>query len=185
MSLINTTADGFVDAQYTVIDAEFYDFTHNLLSDTETIAFGRNTFEMFQERWPSRLVNVATPDWQIKMARALNDKPKVVYSSTLRMTTWKNSTIIPQINIEHINTYKQKTKGGLLTIGSPNLVASLTKMNLIDEYYVCIHPLIAGASNTGIRLFDKINLESSRPLKYVDGIQLKSGVHIMHYQSVY
>ena len=45
MSLINTTPDGFVDGKYAIIDAEFYEFTHGLLSDTRTVAFGCNTFE--------------------------------------------------------------------------------------------------------------------------------------------
>ena len=31
MSLINSTPDGFVDSQYTIVDAEYYEFTHSLL----------------------------------------------------------------------------------------------------------------------------------------------------------
>jgi hypothetical protein len=57
-------------------------------------------------------------------------------------------------------------------------------MNLIDDYYFFILPLIAGAGKGGTRLFDKINLDTGRPLKYVDSKQLRSGVHIIHYQSV-
>ena len=94
MSLINTTPDGFADSQYVIIDAEYYEFTHGLLADTRTIAFGRKTFELFQDRWPPRLENKDTPEWQAKMARKLNDKQKVVFSSTMRSTTWNNSTII-------------------------------------------------------------------------------------------
>ena len=182
MSLINTTPDGFVDARYVTPDIEFFEFTHGLLADTRTVAFGRNTFEQFQNIWPSRLEKENATEWQMKMARALTNIPKVVYSSTLKTTTWNNSTIVQKMDAEHIKSYKQEGKGGLLTLGSPSLVAALTGMKLIDDYYFCIEPLIAGKDD--VRLFDKMKLDTSRTLKYVDSTQLKSGVHIIHYQRV-
>lgn len=48
ISLINTSPDGFVDAQYAIIDAEYFEFIHGLLSATKTVAFGRTSFELFQ-----------------------------------------------------------------------------------------------------------------------------------------
>jgi len=182
MSLINTTPDGFADGKYAVIDAEFYEFTHGLLSDTSTVAFGRNTFELFQNRWPPILEQGNAPAWQARMARALNDKHKAVYSSTLKTAIWNNSSIVQKVDAGQINAYKQEGKEGLLTLGSPGLVSALTEMKLIDDYYFCIQPLIAGSG--GVRLFDKMNLDMSSPLNYVDSKQLKSGVHIIHYQSV-
>jgi dihydrofolate reductase len=58
--------------------------------------------------------------------------------------------------------------------------AALTEMKLIDDYYFCIQPLIAG---DGERLFDRMNPGMTRLLKYVNSTHLKSGVHIIHYQS--
>jgi dihydrofolate reductase len=83
------------------------------------------------------------------------------------------------VDAGQINTYKQKGQKGLLTIGSLGLVASLTDMDLVDDYYFCFQPLIAG--NGDSRLFDKFNLNDTRPLKYEDSRQLKNGVHIIHY----
>jgi dihydrofolate reductase len=179
ISLINTTPDGFVDGRYAIPDADFFDFTHDLLADTRTLALGRNTFEMFQAAWPTRLENA--PEHQMKMARALDVIPKTVFSSTLKTTTWNNSTIAQKIDAEHINSYKHEDKGGLLTFASLHLVAALTEMRLIDDYYFCILPLIAGKGD--LRLFDKLNLDTSLALEYVDSKQLRSGVHIIHYRS--
>lgn len=180
ISSINITPDGFADGQYTIADAGFFEFTYGLLAQTNTVAMGRNSFELLQSLWPARLENENTPGWQRKMAKALNDIPKVVFSSTLKSTAWNNSTIIPEIDAGYINSYKQEAKKGLLTIASPSLVAALTGMNLIDDYYFFIQPLIAGKG--GVRLFDKLKLDAPLPLKYVDSAQLKSGVHIIHYQ---
>jgi dihydrofolate reductase len=182
MSLINITTDGFVDGKYAITDAEFFKFSHRLLSDTSTVAFGRNTFELFQDRWQSILEKDTEPEWRVGMAKALNDKHKTVFSSTLKTTTWNNSTILPKVDAAHINSYKQEGFGGLLTLGSLGLVAVLTEMNLIDDYYFCIQPLIAGK---GERLFGMTNLTTTHPLKYVTSEQLKSGVHIIHYQRIH
>lgn len=182
MSLVNTTPDGIVDGKYAVIDAEFYEFTHGLLSDIRTVAFGRNTFELFQNRWPPVMEDERAPEWKVRMAKVLTDKHKAVYSSSLKTTTWNNASIVQKVDTGHINAYKQKGEEGLLTLGSLGLVAALTEMKLIDDYYFCIQPLIAGSG--GERLFDKMNLNTRQSLKYVDSKQLKSGVHIIHYQSV-
>jgi dihydrofolate reductase len=180
MSLINITTDGFTDGKYALIDPEFFEFSHGLLSDATTVAFGRNTFELFQDRWPPILEKENEPGWRVGMARVLNDKHKAVYSSTLKTTTWNNSTILQKVDAGQINSYKQEGKGGLLTLGSLGLVATLTAMNLIDDYYFCIQPLIAG---DGERLFDILTLDKAHPLQYIESKQLKSGVHILHYQS--
>jgi dihydrofolate reductase len=181
MSLINTTTNGFADSQYVIIDAEYYEYIHGLLAETQTIAFGRKTFDLFHNLWPPRLENKDTPEWQAKMARALNDKQKAVFSSTLKTTTWNNSTIIQKVEAHCMNVYKQGDKGGLLTIASFALLATLAEMKLIDDFYFCIQPLIAGDGN--VRLFDKIKLDTCRPIEYMDSKQLKSVVHIVHYQS--
>jgi len=183
ISLIGTTADGFADAPFLTVDDEFHEFAYGLLSNTQTVAFGRNTFELFQNIWPPRLENENATQGQRKLARALTDISKTVYSSTLKTTTWSNSVIVQKIDAGYFDRYKQEGKKGLLTVGSVSVLEALTKMKLIDDYYFCIQPVIAGKGS--VRLFDKVNLDSSRPLKYVDSTHLKSGVHIIHYQSIY
>ena len=182
ISLINTTPDGFVDSQYVNADAEFHEFVHGLLADTQTVGFGRNSFELFQQIWPAVLEKEGAPQSQVKMAKALTDIPKNVFSSKLDSTTWSNTTIVKTIDVNQINQFKLTGEKGLLTIGSPGLVANLTELKLVDDYYFCIQPLIAGSGSA--RLFDKINLPLRQPLKFVESKQLKTGVLIIHYQLV-
>jgi len=180
ISSINITPDGFVDAQYTNTDSEYFEFTHGLLAETQTLALGRNTFELFQQIWPARLENKDTPGWQLRMAQAFNDIPKQVYSSELKSTTWNNSTIVKAIDVEAINQFKQADQKGLLILGSPGLVAALTEKQLVDDYYFCIQPLIAGGGSA--RLFDKIKLNVRQPLSLKSTKVLQSGVLIVHYE---
>jgi dihydrofolate reductase len=180
VSLMNTTPDGFADAKFLIVDDEFHEFARSLLSNSATVAFGRNTFELFQNIWPPRLENENATEGQRKLARALTDIPKVIYSSALKTTVWSNSTIVEKIDAEHINSYKEEGKKGLLTVGSLSLVAALTEMKLIDDFYFCIQPHIAGHGS--VRLSDKLKLDTPLSLKYVNSIQLKSGVHIIQYK---
>jgi dihydrofolate reductase len=179
--LINTTPDGFVDSHYVIADAEFHDYVHGLLKDTETVAFGKNTFQMFQGVWPPILKNEDQPASQVKMAKALHEKDKIVFSDSLKQTEWHNSRI-QKFEKNVINQFKDSDRRNLLTIGSPGIVAALTKLNLVNDYYFPVQPTIAGHGNA--RLFDHIRLENRQPLKFVSASPLKSGVVIIHYQNV-
>jgi dihydrofolate reductase len=181
-ALINTTPDGFCGSEYVIADAEFHDFVHGLLSNTQTVAYGRNTFELFQNVWPPILEKKNQPDSQVKMAQALNDIDKTVFSATLQSVKWNNSTIVKKINPDELNNFKGNSDKDLLTIGSPGIVAALTRLNLLDEYYFSIQPTIAG--NGKVRLFDKIQLDSRQPLKLMGATQLKSGVIILNYWKI-
>jgi dihydrofolate reductase len=179
--LINTTADGFVDSHYVIADAEFHEFVHELLKETETVGFGKNTFELFQGVWPPVLEKQDQPSSQVKMAKALHTIDKIVFSDTLKQTTWHN-TRIEKLNADEINRFRDSERRNLLTIGSPGIVAALTKLDLVDDYYFPIQPVVAGHGQT--RLFDHIKLENKLPLNFINATPLKSGVVIMHYQVI-
>ena len=180
VSFINTTPDGFVDSQYVTPDPEYFAFVHDVLTEIQTVAYGRNTFELFQQLWPARLESEETPEWQLRMAQALTDIPKQVYSSGLNSTTWNNSTIVRAVDVEAINRFKQADQKGLLTFGSMELVAELTEKQLVDDYYFCVQSLLAGGGSA--RLFDKIKLNAPQPLKLKSTTVLQSGVVIVHYE---
>jgi dihydrofolate reductase len=178
ISLINVTADGFCGSEYVNADAEFHEFVHGILSHTQKVGFGRNTFELFQGVWPPVLAGEDQPASQVKMAQALHDIDKIAFSASLASVKWSNSTIVKKIEKEHVDHFKQTNVKDLLTIGSPGIVAALTQLDVVDEYYFSVQPVMAGK---GIRLFDKLQLDARKPLKLADTKQLKSGVIILHY----
>jgi dihydrofolate reductase len=180
MVSISITPDGFADAQNVIVDPEFFKFTLELMADADVVAFGRHTFEMFQGRWPQRLTDPDTPHWVREMAQSLHDIPKVVFSSTLKSTTWHNSTIVNQPFSDYINAFKRDDSGALLTFGSLSLIEALTEKGLVDDYYFNVMPLILGKGEG--RLFRQFNLNAPIALKYVDCKRLASGAQIIHYQ---
>lgn len=179
ISLINITLDGFCDSQYVNASAEFHEFVHTLLVGTKTVAFGRGSFELFQTVWPGVLAKSDSPESQRRMAQALNDVDKVVFSNSLTETSWPNSSIIADANVESIKRLKNSHVKNVLIIGSPGIVSELTKMRQIDDYYFSIQPVIAGSGSS--RLFTKQTLTERLALTYVDRRELTTGVQILHF----
>ena len=75
----------------------------------------------------------------------------VVASTTLaEPLPWSNSTLLMGDAAAAVARLKQQLEKDLLIMGSGELIRSLMRRNLIDEYVLLIHPLVLGM---GRRLF--------------------------------
>jgi dihydrofolate reductase len=132
--------------------------------------FGRRTYQDFASFWPHQPV-------ENPFAAALNNGQKYVASRTLQEPlAWQNSTLLKGDAAEAVAGLKEQGKD-LLVFGSGELVQSLMRRNLVDEYVLLIHPLVLG---TGRRLF----AEGSPPtaLRLLDSKTTTTGVVIATYQ---
>src|ERR1700694_3652903 len=108
------------------------------------LLFGRRTYEDFYGVWPKR-----TDD--NPFTAVLNNTQKYVASTTLREPLpWSNSTLLTGDAAGAVARLKEQPGKDFVILGSGELVKSLMKSNLIDEYVLQIHPLVLGA---GRRLF--------------------------------
>ncbi|TME63373.1 MAG: dihydrofolate reductase, partial [Chloroflexi bacterium] len=81
----------------------------------------------------------------------LNNSQKYVASTTLsEPLPWINSTLLKGDAAEAVARLKEELDKDLVIMGSGELVQSLMRANLIDEYVLLIHPLVLGS---GRRLF--------------------------------
>lgn len=113
------------------------------MAQTGGILFGRRTYEDFFSVWPKRADNPFT--------EVLNQAPKYVVSRTLEEPLpWSNSTLLKGDASDTVAELKQKPGRSLVTFGGGELVQSLMREGLVDEYVLQIHPLVFG---TGRRMF--------------------------------
>jgi dihydrofolate reductase len=158
---INMTIDGFCD--HTVInpDDEIHQHYSDLLKSADTIIWGRITYQLMKY-WPTVVENPTGNKAEDEFAVTVDNISKIVFSRTLKSVDWKNTRLAKDSIKEEIVALKQQAGGDIL-IGSPSLIVELTNLNLIDEYQLCVHPVIAGS---GLQLFknisDKINLNLLR-----------------------
>jgi len=133
------------------------------------LLFGRRTYEDFFKVWPGRTDNPFT--------EVLDNTQKYVASKTLKEPLpWKNSTLLEGDAADAVA--KIKTKEDLTILGSGQLIASLMRRNLIDEYMLLVHPLVLG---TGRRLFDDGGAFAK--LQLVDSVPTTKGVIIATYRA--
>lgn len=101
--------------------------------------------------------------------------PKIVFSTTLKSVEW-NNTILRHSNLrEEIVRLKQQP-GKNISIGGLNIASQVAYWDLIDEYHIVVHPVIAGK---GPRLFESVKNVS---LKLVGSKTFRSGAVALHYE---
>ncbi len=84
-------------------------------------------------------------------AKAMNEIPKVVFSSSLTSAEWGETEIAAGDLAEAIVRLKRERPDGyLLAQGGARFARSLVQTGLIDEYRLIVHPVVLGA---GERLF--------------------------------
>jgi dihydrofolate reductase len=109
----------------------------------------------------------------------LNNAPKYVASRTLHEPLpWPNSTLLKGEAAGAVAELKQQVIGDLFVMGSGELIETLMRRNLIDEYLLVIHPLVLG---TGRRMF--AGGAPPAALRLVDAKTTAKGVVIAAYET--
>lgn len=119
------------------------------MEKTKALLLGRKTYDIFAGFWPNHATEAE--GWP-----QVNRITKYVVSKTLKRTTWKNTVVLK--GIDELKKLKKSDGPDLQVYGSANLVQSLMKHDLVDEFWLKIFPLTLG---TGKRLFDKGTIPAS------------------------
>jgi dihydrofolate reductase len=148
-------------------DDQMFQVMGEAMSTPFDLVLGRKTYEIFAAHWPY----VTDP-----FAKPLNDATKYVASRTLRSLDWSNSVLIEGDVGEGVAAIKQQEGPDLQVHGSSNLIQTLLRHNLIDDYRLWTFPVVVGP---GKRLFS----EGTMPvgLKLVDSKISTTGVVIATY----
>jgi dihydrofolate reductase len=106
----------------------------------------------------------------------MDEIPKIVYSRTLNAVDWKSATLKKEIVKEEIEALKQQD-GKDIFAGSPSMIVQLTQLGLIDEYQLCVHPIILGS---GLTLFK--NIQNRIDLTLTKTKTFGTGVIVLYYK---
>lgn len=153
IAAINMTLDGFCDHTAGIADDELHQHYNELLSNAGAIIYGRITYQLMESYWPTVVKNPTGNKPMDEFAVLIENIPKIVFSHTLNNVEWKNAKLAKGGVKEEVLELKQR-KGKDIFVGSPSLIVSCTNLNLIDEYQLCVHPVILGR---GLPLFKSIN----------------------------
>ncbi|WP_353184074.1 dihydrofolate reductase family protein [Parapedobacter lycopersici] len=177
IAAINMTLDGFCDHTVGIVDEELHQHYSALLRSAGTILYGRITYQLM-EYWPPIVKNPTGNRSIDEFAVIMDAFPKVVFSRTLKKTGWESARIATRSIEEEIAVLKQQSDKDIL-IGSPSLIVAATELNLVDQYQLCVHPIIAGK---GLPLFK--NISDKKLLKLIKTKMFGSGVIVLYYEPI-
>jgi dihydrofolate reductase len=179
--LIARVFDYSLDGVIATEDTEFFQFCRDLPDDpaedlrgsefyagADLHIMGRVTYQSMSRHFPH-----ATDD---PNADALNAGRKVLFTRTLTVADWANTTIASGDLAQEIDRLCQDGDGYIVVHGGISLWRSLARLDLIDEYLVTLVPYVAGE---GPRLFD--DGAQSRRLDLLSSTAFSSGLQL-HYR---
>lgn len=162
---MHISLDGFVagpngEMNWITVNDEIFDYVGQRISEGDTALYGRVTYEMMENYWPTAADKPNASKHDIEHSKWYSKVHKVVLSESLKGAQLKNTTIISDSLVENIHTIKNQPGGDILLFGSPTATHALLQENLIDGYWLFVNPIILGQ---GIPLFkgfkDKIKLK--------------------------
>ncbi len=176
IAAINMTLDGFCDHTATIADDEILQHYNELLSNADTLLFGRITYQLMESYWPTIVKNPTGNKPTDEFAVLIDNISKIVFSHTLKNVDWENVKLAKGGIKEEVLELKQQAGKNILA-GSPSLIVSLSQLGLIDEYQLCVHPVIVG---NGLPLFKAINEKTI--LKLLKTKSFNSGAITLYYE---
>ena len=153
------TLDGFCDHTAMRPDDAQMEHYNELYRNADLELFGRVTYQLMESYWPEIAKTQNDDKLSNEFAVLIDDIPKIVYSRTLDSVDWKPTELKHELVTEDIVALKN-SEGKNILVGGPSLIVQLTQLGLIDEYQLCVHPVILGS---GLPLFknitDKVDLQ--------------------------
>jgi dihydrofolate reductase len=181
ISFVHVSLDGFVagpkgEMNWITISEEIFDYVAKLLEPIDTALYGRVTFEMMENYWPTAGDAPDASKHDREHSRWYEKAKKIVLSDSLRGKSFANTTIISGGVADEIKKAKQADGSDIVIFGSPRATHSLMKEDLVDGYWMFVNPVILGS---GIPLFAEI--EGRTQLTLVESKKLSSGVAALQF----
>lgn len=162
------TLDGYYegtneDISWHRVDEEVNEFIIDQLKTTDTLLFGRKTFEVMENFWPTENARQEDPEVADRMSQYL----KYVFSATRNTSEWENTEWIKEPVVEKIRELKSQTGKNIFVFGSGNLCKTLIKHELIDEFRLMINPVTLGKGS--LFFHRKMDLQLSKTKVFGNG----------------
>ena len=181
---MHLSLDGFVagpngEMDWIIVDETLFDFVSELTDNADAALYGRNTYELMNNYWPTAAEQPEATRHDIEHSKWYNSVKKIVLSSSMKGKVPDKTTVINDNVAREISSIKQEAGKDILIFGSPTACHTLMRDDLIDEYWLFVNPILLGK---GIPLFD--NITERTKLKLVSTKTFESGVNCLHYERV-
>lgn len=178
IAAMNMTLDAICDHTAGIADDGLHEHYNDILRNAGALIYGRVTYQLMESHWPEVVKNPTGNKSEDDFALLIDSIPKIVFSRKLDSVTWENTVLLKGNVKEEVLKLKEQP-GKDIFVGSPGMIVELLNLDLIDEYWLCIHPVIQGS---GLPLFKQIN--DRTVLKLLHTKTLKGGQVALYYERV-
>ncbi|MEO7053383.1 MAG: dihydrofolate reductase family protein [Rhizomicrobium sp.] len=178
VSLIHLSLDGFCagpngEMDWITVNPAIFEDADALIATAGAAVYGRTTYGMMRSYWPTVLNDEKAPEDRRAHARWVEAAEKITFSRSLKTSDWNNVHL--KQDVKDITALKQQSGRNLLIFGSPGLVRSFQALDVIDEYWMYLNPVLLGE---GVRFFDDAHKTRFR---IADAKRLEPDVMRFHY----
>ena len=160
------TLDGFVEGpnrdiswHLDVWGEELEQLSIEQLNAAGGLLFGRVTYELMANHWPSATGEVAD---------FMNAAPKYVFSRTVKKSDWNNTQMFSADVPGTVARLKRDSAKDIFLFGSADLADSLIPHGLIDEFRIAREPGHSRRRNAAVQAGRKAQAEADRQPAIVD-----------------
>jgi dihydrofolate reductase len=136
---LNQSLDGYVDHMELAPDPALSSYFVEQMRELTGSVYGRGMYEVM------RYWDEDRPEWDAEereFAATWRAQPKWVVSRSLK-SVGPNATLVAD-DLEAVIRGLKAERAGEIEVAGPELAASLTKLGLIDEYRLYLHPVVLG-----------------------------------------
>ena len=134
-----TSPDGTHEWMFEYFGDDSGEWNRRALDAAGVHAMGRRSYEIMGPHWAASEGPIAT---------AMNEKPKAVFSHTLKTADWGPAEIFADLGAGIAELKARDDEGTVLVHGGPDLAKSLTRLGLVDEYQLTTVPIAIGAGHS-------------------------------------
>jgi dihydrofolate reductase len=176
----NTSLDGFTEDEHGAFDwappdNDVFMFISDLMRSAGTYLYGRRMYETMAV-WETDSALAAQSDLMADYANAWQAADKVVYSSTLAVTSTANTRLERHFERRAVQDIKSAA-GRDLIVGGPNLAAQALAAGLVDEIRLFVWPVLLGGRTPALPTTTHADLELLDEHRFSNGVvHLRYGV---------
>ena len=178
IAAFNMTLDGYCDHTSGIPDEDIHKHYTELLGQGDAILYGRTTYQLM-EFWRTLLKNPSEDKSMNDFAAAIDKIPKIVFSRTIKNVEWESAALAKNDLKDEVLELKKSLDAGSkdILVGCRSLIIQLLKLDLIDEFQLCVYPVVAGS---GMQLFENFNHKAI--FKLIKTKILSGGAVILYYE---
>jgi dihydrofolate reductase len=175
----NVSTDGYLaapgdDIGWTSPSEELHQFYNDFMAGFDVVLYGRKIYELMEPYWPTAGDAPDASPIEVEYSRLYRGIEKVVFSRTLKSVTGNSRLATGDVRSEVERLKAQPGKD--IGVGGATLAAECIREGLVDEYGMCVYPVILGG---GTPFFP--HLDQRIPLRLLETRAFPGGVTWLHY----